>query len=202
MFRYLFIVFILFSLTLSSQNFGTRLLKDINLNRNTSYDNTFKGISSSVTPLSVATPVALFGVSLITKDTTLRQKSYYTGATLVTTVVIVTSLKYGIKRSRPYIRYPEIDNVTVEDSPSFPSGHTSEAFALATSLTIAYPKWYVVVPSYVWASSVAYSRMHLGVHYPGDVLAGALLGAGSAFLCFKGQQWLNKQWEKRQKNKY
>lgn len=200
MFRYLFIVFILFSLTLSSQNFGTRLLKDINLNRNTSYDNTFKGISSSVTPLSVATPVALFGVSLITKDTTLRQKSYYTGATLVTTVVIVTSLKYGIKRSRPYIRYPEIDNVTVEDSPSFPSGHTSEAFALATSLTIAYPKWYVVVPSYVWASSVAYSRMHLGVHYPGDVLAGAFIGAGSAFLCYKGQQWLTKK-RKKQFNK-
>jgi membrane-associated phospholipid phosphatase len=201
MFRYPFIVFIFFSLTLSSQNFGTRLLKDINLNRNTAYDNTFKGISHSVTPFSVATPVALFGVSLITKDTALRQNSFYTGATLITTVVIVTSLKYGIDRTRPYIRYPEIDNVTVEDSPSFPSGHTSEAFALATSLSMAYPRWYIIAPSYIWAGSVAYSRMHLGVHYPGDVLAGAFIGAGSAFLCYKGQQWLTKKREKKHNNK-
>jgi membrane-associated phospholipid phosphatase len=77
-----------------------------------------------------------------------------------------------------------------------PSAHTSSAFATATSLSLAFPKWYVVVPSFVWASSVGYSRMHLGVHYPSDVLVGALVGSGSAFLTQKANQWLNKKREK------
>ncbi|ULT24063.1 phosphatase PAP2 family protein [Sphingobacterium sp. E70] len=42
----------------------------------------------------------------------------------------------------------------------------------------AYSKWYVVAPSLLWAGSVGYSRMYLGVHYPTDVLAGAVLGLG------------------------
>ncbi|WP_256604704.1 phosphatase PAP2 family protein [Sphingobacterium multivorum] len=64
---------------------------------------------------------------------------------------------------------------------SFPSGHTSSAFATASALSRAYSKWYVVAPSLLWASSVGYSRMYLGVHFPSDVLTGAVLGTGAAF---------------------
>jgi membrane-associated phospholipid phosphatase len=78
-----------------------------------------------------------------------------------------------------------------------PSGHTSTAFATATSLSMAYPKWYVIIPSYAWASSVGYSRMHLGVHYPSDVFIGAIVGSGSAFLTHKANQWLEKKSRKR-----
>ena len=56
------------------------------------------------------------------------------------------------------------------------------AFATATSLSLTYPKWYIIVPAYSWAGAVGYSRMHLGVHYPSDVFIGALVGAGSAWL--------------------
>ena len=69
-----------------------------------------------------------------------------------------------------------------------PSGHTSTVFAAATSVSILYPKWYVIAPSYLFAASVGYSRMYLGVHYPSDVLIGAIIGTASslgAHLLFK-----------------
>ena len=76
--------------------------------------------------------------------------------------------------------------------PSFPSGHTASAFALATSLCIKYPKWYVIAPSALWACSVGVSRMNEGLHYPSDVLAGAAIGAGCAIVNIYVNRWLNR----------
>jgi membrane-associated phospholipid phosphatase len=56
---------------------------------------------------------------------------------------------------------------------------------LATSLSLQYPKWYVIAPAYLYAGTVAYSRMDLGVHYPSDVLSGAIIGSGSAYITYK-----------------
>ena len=80
---------------------------------------------------------------------------------------------------------------------SFPSGHTSLAFSTAASLSIQFNKWYVTLPAYLWAGSVAYSRMYLGVHYPTDVLGGAAVGIGSAYLA----HWLNQKFFKNKKTK-
>ena len=102
-------------------------------------------------------------------------------------------MKYLFDRRRPYEKYPDrIHPFSLEDSPSFPSGHTSTAFALATSLSIRYPKWYVIAPSALWACSVGVSRMNEGVHYPTDVLAGAALGAGCAVANIYINRWLNR----------
>ena len=60
-------------------------------------------------------------------------------------------------------------------SRSFPSGHTAAAVAFAGGVGERAPV--AGVPLHVLAALVAYSRVHTGVHYPGDVLAGALLGA-------------------------
>ncbi|HSC36729.1 MAG TPA: phosphatase PAP2 family protein, partial [Chitinophagaceae bacterium] len=73
---------------------------------------------------------------------------------------------------------------------SFPSGHTSSAFAMATSISMSYPKWYVIAPCYLWAGTVGVSRIVLGVHYPSDVLAGALVGMGSAYVTNRATRWL------------
>lgn len=180
-------------ISIYSQNADIDLLKDINLNRNKELDGVFRGITNSAAPLAYAVPILLLGYGLMKKDTLTKQNALYIGATVLSSEIISTILKYSIARPRPFVTYPFLEKVTSGGSPSFPSGHTSDAFALATSVSIAYPKWYVIIPSYAWAGAVGYSRMDLGVHYPSDVLAGAIIGAGSAYLCYKGQQWLHKK---------
>ena len=83
-----------------------------------------------------------------------------------------------------------INRDTESGGESFPSGHTSSAFCTATELALRYHTWYVIVPSYLFATSVAWARMYQGVHYPSDVLAGAVVGAGSAWLGWKLQKWM------------
>jgi membrane-associated phospholipid phosphatase len=68
------------------------------------------------------------------------------------------------------------------DPYSFPSGHAAVSFALATSTSLSYPEWYVVVPAYAWATATSLARVWHGVHYPLDTMAGAAFGAGAAVL--------------------
>jgi membrane-associated phospholipid phosphatase len=187
-----FLLLLPFSFILS-QNVDIAMLRAINNGRNEQLDPSFRFVTNSAAPLAIGVPVILFSTGLIKKDTLGINKALYVGASVLSAAVITNILKYTIDRPRPFETYPDIEKATHAGSPSFPSGHTSDAFSLATSLSIAYPKWYVIVPSYAWAMTVAYSRMHLGVHYPSDVLAGALVGAGSAYLCYKGQQWLTQK---------
>ena len=65
-------------------------------------------------------------------------------------------------------------------SRSFPSGHSATAFAFATGLGHVSPA--AAVPLHALAALVAYSRVHTGVHYPADVLAGAVMGTALAQL--------------------
>lgn len=189
---FLFTFFFCFSIS-SAQNIDIDLLEKINGNRNTNLESAMKGITNSAMPVSIAAPVLIYAVGLIEKDSTTKKKAIFIGETLAVSAFITYALKNTVKRERPYETYPQIDNITEESSYSFPSGHTSSAFATATSLSMAYPKWYVIAPSFLWAGSVGYSRLYLGVHYPTDVLVGAIVGSGSAFLCHKLNKWINKK---------
>ncbi|MDP4208411.1 MAG: phosphatase PAP2 family protein [Bacteroidota bacterium] len=197
MIKKLFLVILLFpTLNLWSQNPDIDILKNINLNRDKHLDNTFRAFTNSAGPIAYGVPILLIGISLARKDSLTFQKSLYIGASVVSSAIVSNILKYAVNRPRPFVTYPFLEKVTSGGSPSFPSGHTADAFSIATSLSIAYPKWYIIIPAYGWAGVVAYSRMDLGVHYPSDVLAGAIIGAGSAYLCYKGQQWLAKKRKK------
>lgn len=191
------IFFLLSFVIVSSQNIDFNILKQVNSNRNKALDPTFKAITNSAIPISIATPVVLYSIGMIQKDSLIKKKAVFVGETFLVSAFITLASKQIIKRERPYNRYLELDPVVFENSYSMPSGHTSSAFATATSLSLAYPKWYVIAPSFIWAGSVGYSRMHLGVHYPSDVLIGALVGSGSAFLTHKANQWLEIKSRKR-----
>ena len=176
-----------------AQNFDYQILKNISTRRSPA-DNSFNKFMSNTAPyISVGTPVLMFGIGWIEHDADLQKKSFEMGVSVAATVVETYALKYIVKRTRPYITYPDLNPVATEGTPSFPSGHTSGAFALATSVSLNYPKWYVIVPSMTWASLTGYSRMYLGVHYPTDVLAGAALGAGTAWASW----YVNKKWHKK-----
>ena len=187
------IFFLLSFVIVSSQNIDFDILKQVNTNRNKALDPTFEAITNSAIPISIATPVVLYSIGMIQKDSLIKKKAVFVGETFLVSAFITLASKQIIERERPYNRYLELDPVVFENSYSMPSGHTSSAFATATSLSLAYPKWYVIAPSFLWAGSVGYSRMHLGVHYPSDVFIGALVGVGSAFLTHKANQWLNKK---------
>lgn len=192
LFRTLLFVFISFQL--SAQNFDIDILKNINQNRNTNFDKPLNLISKSVYPLSVTLPISLLGTGFITKDKNLQRQGIISLASLAISMGTTYTLKKIINRNRPYITYPTlIQPYYLENDPAFPSGHTTAAFSTATSLSLTFKKWYVVVPAYTWAGVVAYSRLHLGVHYPSDVLAGAAIGAGSAWLCYKANRWLQRK---------
>ena len=199
-FKASYLAVFLFCITfLNAQNADINILRDINVYRNTSLDPTFKIITNSAVPISVATPIIIYSVGLIKQDSTIKKQAIFIGETFLVSAFVTTALKHSIKRERPFDTYSDIDNATSAPGYSFPSGHTSTAFATATSLSMAYPKWYVIAPSFVWASALGYSRMHLGVHYPTDVFAGALVGSGSAYITYRANKWLNKKRSKKER---
>ena len=152
-----------------------------------------KALSKSGAILPVGVPAAMGIYALIKKDQPLLKEAVYIGTSVIEALGVTYALKYSIDRLRPYEKYPDmIHAIEREDSPSFPSGHTAAAFSLATSLSITYPKWYVIAPSALWACGVGYARINQGVHYPSDVLTGAVIGTGCAFLNIYINRWLNK----------
>ncbi|WP_188050369.1 phosphatase PAP2 family protein [Flavobacterium sp. GP15] len=184
---------------MNAQNIDVDILRNINVNRNTSLDGTFRVVTNSALPISIATPLIIYSVGIIKKDSTTKKTALFIGESFVVSAFITTALKYTTKRQRPFDAYTDIEKGTAGPGFSFPSGHTSVAFATATSLSMEYPKWYIIAPSFAWASAVGYSRMHLGVHYPSDVLAGAIIGSGSAYLSYKLNKWINKNSKEEQK---
>jgi undecaprenyl-diphosphatase len=101
----------------------------------------------------------------------------------VTATVVNVAVKPLSRRRRPDRvagDVPLARHVPMPSSRSFPSGHSAAAFAFATGVGHLAPG--AAVPLRALAMVVAYSRVHTGVHYPGDVLAGALIGTGLAQL--------------------
>lgn len=175
---------------LNAQNWDINTVKTIN---NWGVHNLSRTLSHSGILLPVGVPAAMGIYALIQKDEPLLKDAIYIGTSVIEAVGITYGLKYAFDRQRPYVKYPDkIHPIDAEDSPSFPSGHTAAAFSLATSLSIIYPKWYVIAPSAIWACGVGFARINQGVHYPSDVLTGAAIGVGCAFVNVYVNRWLNK----------
>jgi membrane-associated phospholipid phosphatase len=147
------------------------------------------------------TPSLDRGLSLISQAANYSRLSIASAAVLAATAgargreaakmglasVVVTSIsmnlgaKQIVRRRRPDRAGQEVPiarHVRMPDTTSFPSGHSAAAFAFATGVGSVLPA--AAFPLRALAAVVAYSRVHTGVHYPSDVLAGALLGGAVA----------------------
>jgi membrane-associated phospholipid phosphatase len=116
------------------------------------------------------------GVAGYALDEPRREQWRRATGTVLGTYALNTAVKLVVRRRRPQL--PGLPPLT--DTPtqlSFPSAHASTSFAGALAYTrLGLP----AVPLYALAKGLAVSRLYLGVHYPSDVLAGALLGTVAA----------------------
>lgn len=163
------------------QNIDINILKSINPR----YPDAFvwNKASSSIDWVAGIITGGTLAYGFIKKDKNIQYNGYELLISTGLNIGITTLIKNAVNRTRPADRYPaDVFVNSPTHGQSFPSGHTSEAFAVATTLTLQYKKWYVAVPAYLWAGGVGYSRMYLGKHYPSDVIGGAVVGAGSSYL--------------------
>ncbi|MEU8527426.1 phosphatase PAP2 family protein [Streptomyces sp. NPDC048629] len=103
------------------------------------------------------------------------------GAIALASVTVNLFGKRMVRRRRPDREAAQVivaRQVRMPASASFPSGHTASAVAFATAVGVALPP--AAVPLAALAVAVGYSRVHTGVHYPGDVAAGAVIGFAAA----------------------
>jgi undecaprenyl-diphosphatase len=75
---------------------------------------------------------------------------------------------------------------------SFPSSHAVNNFAMATMFALFYPRWKYAL--WAWAALIALSRVFVGVHFPSDILGGAVIGSVVALLVFKGWEAVTHRW--------
>ncbi len=110
-----------------------------------------------------------------------RRQGLAVGCALVTDLVLCNLiLKPLVGRVRPFVVHPVELLVPPPTDASFPSGHTAASFAAVFALKASgSPLW---KPALAVAVAMAFSRLYLYVHWPSDVLFGALVGAAAGFI--------------------
>jgi undecaprenyl-diphosphatase len=99
-------------------------------------------------------------------------------------------LKPTFRRARPFATAADVRVIAHRPiTPSFPSGHTATAFAGGLALARVWPE--ARLGLWTLACLIAFSRIYVGVHYPLDVLAGAIVGVAAAIFAIGGTRWPN-----------
>jgi len=111
-------------------------------------------------------------------------------AGLIATGIITPAIKFAIGRSRPQTEDGTQTFQPFSGNASFPSGHTTQAFAVASVIAEHYDPLWIDVTAYGVASMVGFARLEADMHFVSDVVAGALIGTvvGKAVVRFNEQQ--------------
>ena len=192
-FFYAFLFLLIFNYA-KGQNLDVRVLQSVYGSESNFKNKFFKADAQGVVVFNIVVPVSIFTFGTMKHDKQMQRNSLFIAGAFVVSALATQSLKAVIKRARPFVSYPQYFADRYDGGGySFPSGHVSAAFCTATSLSIYFPKWYVVAPACLWAASVGWARMYQGVHYPSDVIAGAILGSASAWVGYIIQKYADKK---------
>ena len=162
-----------------------RILKEIYENRNPVFDSAFIVITDSAAAIAFGIPAIMLIAGLLKKEKIFWRNALAILLPVAISAIVANILKFSLDMPRPYEIYPFIEKLSSGGSPSFPSGHTADAFAFAVAAGLVYPRWYIIFPVLIWAVFVGTSRMWLGVHFPSDVMAGALIGTACAGIYYR-----------------
>ena len=166
------------------------LLVRINLAQPSLATALLEGADAASYPIFYGIPAASLGASLAGLDGASWESTAQIAATFLIAAGGALTLKKVFGRPRPYTRYstivPRTDIAIVglgrEDHDAFPSGHATMAFALATTLARQADAPALGALAYGWAGTTAVARLRMGVHYPSDIVAGAVLGTVIGFV--------------------
>lgn len=112
-------------------------------------------------------------IPLVAGSPALRRTAIQAAAVLVLSNLTVQLVKRRVLRERPALRVRAPVHLPAPDAFSFPSGHSAAAMAVAFAYASAFPA--LAGPLLALATLVGFSRVRLGVHFPGDVLAGQVI---------------------------
>lgn len=168
-------------------NLDCRLFRKINNSQSPFKTKILNTFDNSMLPVSLLLPPTLFIYSRVKRNTYDENSAYLLLSSEFTNFALTFGIKTFIKRARPVNALSNVycKGVPLLDVYSFPSGHTSTSFSMATMFALRYPAYpQVYAPMFAWGLLIAYARPYFGMHYPSDLLAGAIIGSGSSILVY------------------
>lgn len=173
------------TLTSTINQWDVSIFYFINLNLQNYYFNIFM-------PLITAAGTNTFWIAIcvilyVFGDDKAKKAAFLGVMALILGYFISELIKYMVARPRPDTILEGVHLLSNVNGSSFPSGHTVTSFAAATALGLAWGHFYILILS---ACLVGFSRIYLGVHYPSDVMIGALIGIICGLLILKWQDTL------------
>ena len=153
----------------------------------------FQFITDYVDVISVGIPVVLLIIGLARQNKSLREKALLILFSVALAGVLSNSLKRVVREPRPYEVDTRIAQWSGGGGYGFPSGHAADAVAAATAFSLMWPELAIIVAVCSWAGIIMFSRIYLGVHDPGDVMAGMFLGILSSLVVIRIRDSLNQR---------
>ena len=125
-----------------------------------------------------------------------RKAGFLAIISMIVTALLTMVIKITVTRPRPYVIMEMLSPLLISSDPnSFPSGHTSSAFAVGIVWLTLLPKVWMKVVAVILAVIMGISRIYVGVHYPSDVLFGAVVGCVCGIVVMKVYNHFRKEKE-------